>query len=475
MPVNLADELRLAYLRAAQAAIEEEEEKIITYRDFYNGEQGVLLTDRQEDYLKTDPESLANLCRRVVSIPKERLELDNHSLTPADDKSQEYSDVVTTWWKSNNLHSEQKKFYEASLRDSSVGVIVGWNEVKGIPTFTPNIIYDGETGLVRFHYDADDNLLFASKRWTLWNPIDLNESGKTRLTIYRPDTITRYEANLTGGGNWRLLEPREIGGLANPQIWTDTGTVSGEPLGIPVIPFENPTGSELADVVALQELLNHNISTFDISIDYHGFPLKWFSGADFPIDATTGQAQIPGFGPGSAVLLRDNGQAGQIEPADLVKLFQSGVMSWIQILAIVKGWPTFLFNRSEQPPSGIALQIMEGSLVKQVEDKQAVFSGAWRQCFDMARKLHKLKTGQELVGELELVWKSAKTNDELNEIRTKREKFEAGDIPLTQRWKELGYTQDEIDEMLAEKEKLAAMFRPVAQVNTEQQNQSEEE
>jgi hypothetical protein len=129
-------------------------------------------------------------------------------------------------------------------------------------------------------------------------------------------------------------------------------------------------------------------------------------------------------------------------------MFEGGVISWVQLLALVKGWPMFLFDRTQQAPSGIALQIMEGSLVKQVEDKQAIFTGAWQNAFDIGRKLHKLATGEELTGELSLNWKSAKTSDELMQMETLARKFEAGNVPTLQRWRELGYSQDQMTQML---------------------------
>ncbi len=447
MPVDFSLELRLAFLRAAQAAQEEVEDNIALYRQYWDGEQNVELTDRQEEYLREEINSFGNICKRVVNIPKDRLELEDEGIVPADEQSEDYAGAVSDWWKANLLESKQKELYEASLKDGQAALVVGYDTLERRPTFTPNLVYDGATGLVRFHYDSDDNLLFASKRWTIINPLS-TDTGSRRMTIYRPDLIERYEADGKQVSGWRFLEPDELGGLPNPQIWTDTGTSAGEPLGIPVIPFENPGGSELVDVINIQELLNHNLATFDISVDLHAFPLLWLVNADLPIDSTTGKALMPDFGPGQAVLLGESGSMGRIEPAQLKAMFEGGVISWVQVLALIKGWPLFLFDRNQQPPSGVALQIMEGSLVKQVEDKQAVFSGAWLKAFDMARKLERLSGGEELAGEIDLNWRSAKTSDEKSAMETLQIKFEAGQVPTLQRWRELGYTVDEIDQMI---------------------------
>ena len=439
-------------MRAAAAAQEEMEDNILTYRDFWDGEQGVELTDRQEEYLSETVDSFGNLCRRVVNIPKDRLELQDEGIVATDDGGQAYADKATDWWTASQLDSKQKELYEASLRDGNVGLIVDWDARRNMPIFVPNLVVDsGGTGLVRFHYDSDDNLIFASKRWTINNPVNPRETGKRRLTVYRPDLIERYEADGNTPGGWRTLP--DLPEMPNPQIWTDTGTADGEPLGIPVIPFENPNGSELKDVITLQEIINHNLGTLDETIDFHNIPAIWFAGADFPIDTSTGKSKIPTFGPGQAYNLKNTGAAmGRMEGADIKALFEGGLVTWIQILALVKGWPLFMLDRTQQPPSGIALKIMEAGLVKQVQDKQVMFSGAWSQAFDMARKLHRLNVrgGGDLSGELSFNWVDPATTDELTHFEALEKKFTAGQIPRLQRWREMGYTQPQIDQMISD-------------------------
>ena len=75
MPVDYNVELRKSYLLAAQAAQEEEEAAIQVYRDFFEGEHDVELTDRQEEYLREDLETFGNICKRTVGVIKDRLEL----------------------------------------------------------------------------------------------------------------------------------------------------------------------------------------------------------------------------------------------------------------------------------------------------------------------------------------------------------------------------------------------------------------
>lgn len=445
MPVNFDDELRLSYLKAAMSAQQEIEDKIQVCRAFYEGEHGAYTTSRQDEYLFEDVDSFGNICKRVVNVPKDRLQVDK--IMPADQDNQAYADIVTQWWYDNRLESKQKEMYEAALRDGAVALVVDWDIKNNRPTFIPNLIYDGGTGLVRFHYDADDNLLFASKRWTVWNPLKRDETGKRRLTIYRPDLIERYEADNHQPTGWRFLSPQELNG-PNPQIWTDTGTASGDPIGIPVIPFENPSGPELTpDIITIQEIMSHNISTADIVVDFHAWPVIAVSGVILPVDSSTGKSELPSFGPGTGLTLEVGGQLTRLDPVDVQKVFQ-GVWSWVELIALLKGWPFFMFNTSADMPSGVALQIAEGSLVKQVVDKQKVFGGAWADAFNIARKLAKLNDKKEYAGELKFEWASPMTNDALAQAEAQAKQFEAGQYPTISRWRLMGHTQAEIDQFL---------------------------
>lgn len=445
---NFDDEAVLAYLRAAMAAQNEVEEKIALYRDYYDGEQGAVLSDRQKEYLNIDThdtESFGNVCKRVVQIMSDRLRVESDGISPADPDAAAYADKVTAWWQANYLKGQQGDIYEALMRDGAHAIIVDWDGEK--PTFTPNLVYDGATGSVRFHYDTDNNLLFASKRYRVYDATTLQETGITRLTLYYDDRIERYEADSAQPDGWRFLTPAELGGSPNPQPWVDN---LGQPLGNPAISFENPPGSELEDVVVVQKMLNHNLGTFDITIDHHIFPHLWARGLSLPIDASTGKAEIPSYGPGMMFLVGDGGEMGRIEPADLERMFRSGVLSWVHLLAIIKGWPYFLFDRAAQPPSGVALQLMEQSLIARVERAQLAIAQSWLKAFDVGRRLHWLYTGEELPGEVNLRWVDARSVDPVADAETMNARFEAGQIPIISRWREMGYTDKQIDQMLAD-------------------------
>lgn len=439
-------ELQLAYLRAASESQSVEELSIATYRDYYAGEQMIELTTRQKEYLQNDAvvfDSFGNICPRVVSIAIDRLAISDSGITPADPDATAYSDAATGWWLANRLDSKQVDIYTAVARDGGVAVVVDWDGEK--PTFTPNLLYDGVSGLVRFHYDSDGNLIFVSKRYRVYDSTTLTESNKMRMTLYHPDSIERYEADSSYAGGWRMLTPEELGGVANPQPWVDR---QGKPLGIPVIHFDNPTGGELEPVIMAQKMLNHNLGTFDEAVDQQAFPLLWARDFTLPVDEATGKASVPTYGTGQMFVLGTNGEMGRIEPAQLGTMFSSGVLSWVQVVALVKGWPYFLFDHSQQPPSGVALRIMESGLVAQITQKQRALTQSWLDCFAMGRRLYELNTGIELPGEIKIIWQPVETEDPKASVEAMATKWSAAQIPIISRWRELGYTDDQINQMI---------------------------
>ncbi len=454
MPIPISVDLRNAYLRSIISAQAADEEEIERNREFYDGEQGIKLTSRQREYLgdianDLTKQAFANICRRCVGIPLERLRIDK--VLPNNEESEEYSDVVNGWWEKSGLDAIQSQLYENSLRDKASVIIVGYDQKNLQPEFTVNDLYDGKTGQIRLHYNEDtDELMFASKRWKSWDNDSQTATGKTMLTIFFDDRIERYEES----GKmppWRLLDPLEIdptGETTNPQWWTDTGFQDGEPLGNPVIPFRNPGGSELDDILMPQKAMNKGIADLISSSDFSGFPIITLSGG------VVTDENKPETGPGRILYnMSPDAKWGRIEAANLKDVLEVAVFGWIQIASVIKGWPPYLFLRGT-PPSGEALKSMEASLIAQVERKQSVFGDAWRKVFRLSEKLdRRFNKGADFTdSRLKFEWHPASPRDKKQDAETLEIKWRSGEIPVEQRWIELGYSPDKIKEMQGMKE-----------------------
>lgn len=452
MPISNDLILRRAYLQASYAAQVEDEKLLYRNRAFYDGEQGIALTARQKEYLgdianDLDDQALCNVSKRCVSIPLERLAVE--SITSADSNGSSFADAASAWWEINQLGSWQYDTYEDALRDEVSCLIVGWDTDH--PTYTLNELYDGVNGAVRLHYSEDDgSLMFASKRWHPYDMAKLAPSTKTRLTLYLPDEVVRFEDDSGSPDGWRMLSAQEAG-IANPQPWVDAG---GQPLGIPVIPFWNPGGSELDDILMPQKAMNKALADLLSAQDLQGFPLMALKGYKAAPDAT-GKAPSLKISPGAAIPMDAASSIERIPGVDLAPMFNTGVLGWLQLISIIKGWPLYLLMNG-QPPSGVALKVMESSLIAQVKRKQEGFKDSWLEAFNMGARLHETFMHQTLTGELEIEWKDPETEDEVAKWQALSTKWTAAEIPVQQRWHEAGYNDEEIANMEAKQASAAA-------------------
>ncbi len=158
MPIPTTVDQRNAYLRAIISSQNKAEKAIERNRLFYDGEQGIKLTDRQIEYLgdiakDLKKQAFANVCRRCVEIPLERLRIDK--VLPAEKKSADYSTKVTEWWEDLGLDAVQSDLYEKALRDKASVIIVAYDQEKKRPTFTVNELYDTKSGQIRLHFNED--------------------------------------------------------------------------------------------------------------------------------------------------------------------------------------------------------------------------------------------------------------------------------------------------------------------------------
>lgn len=446
MTTLISDTLRITYLKAIAASQAEDEKGIERNRAFYSGDQGIELTDRQREYLgdianDLKDQALANIAAKCVDIPLERLAI--LKIKAKEGSPSALADRANEWWGKLRLTTMQRDLYRYAMRDRASCLLVGWDAAKHSPLVSVRELFAGNFGEVKLHYDGDTGeLSYASMRWRQFDPASQTETGKTRMIIWFSDRIERYEE---AGSTWRLLASSEIDdGLANPEPWVDA---TGNPLGVAVIPFDNPGESELDDILMPQKALNKSLADLLSATDMHGFPILAVSKTEIKIDPATGKEMAIEIGPGK-LLLTGDGDAHRIEGANLDQLWKNGVLSWIEIAALIKGWPVYLFNRSlAGAVSGEALKQMEAGLISQVEEKQRVFGDDFRDVFTLCAKLNELYEHETLDGELEFEWQPAANRDELAEMTRLEKKFTIGEIPIEQRWKELGYDEATIQEM----------------------------
>jgi len=456
---------RIAYLSWLATEDSENEQWLRTLRDYAKGDQRVYLTDRQKEFMGFTARNANflyshNLCGLIVDTVVERLKVTGFA---ADDSADEaagkaLAKVAQVWWEANRMDAVQDDLYEATCRDGDAYMIVDW-PLTGLPRWTLNFAYDGTQG-VKMHRDpTTGEAIFASKRWQLYDPLNPRNSGRTRLNLYFPDRIEKYLSARDGKGlsgelggvqqqtGWE--EWRDPGDTAWPIPWVDAASA---PLGLPVIAFRNTGGSEIADVVSLQDLLNKTDLDLIAGADTSGFRILYASGVAADIDATTGKETAVNISPGQMMRLTDPAaRLGAIEGADLTRMIET-CRYWIECIAALSRTPQYLLKAiGADQPSGESLRMQELGLISKCERKHGIFGNAWEDVVYLSARLAATYGSEQYAGRLQAQWKPVGTRDELREAQITQADVAAG-MPLVTALRERGWTQDQIDTLMADKE-----------------------
>lgn len=393
----------------------ERQEKYIHYREYYDGEHEVMLTDRQKAFLELKPhhDFSVNYCPLVVNELSRRLKVAGF-----DCEGQGGADgILWSWWQWARMDAKSKDVHSSAIRDGDTYLIVGWNSQTQRPEFHPNLAYNGDEG-VKVHYNDEDNsILFASKRWR----VQSEDGGfKHRVNLYYPDRIERY---VSGGkkydGVWRGFDEDGKGKVID---WTDR---EGNPLGVPVFHLGyNKNGfrwgqSILEAVIAPQNALNKSVVDLIAAADTTGFRVFWATGTDM-IDEDGNDVKLH---PGS-FLTNSNPDVtfGHI-PGEPLRPLIEVVDAFKITIAQVTETPLHLFQVSGQNASEGAQKQQEVGMVSKAEDTAVHFGNFWEDVMYFSRRLYNAFGDGDELSEDELIttiWGDFEVRD-----KTERRKAQA--------------------------------------------------
>jgi len=430
---------------------------IVLVRDYYDGDQHVQLTQRQKEYLGfvKGGRFALNYCATVVNAVWERL-----IVAALASKDKAFSEAAWAWWQRNRMDEKQDGVHRGAVRDGEYFVIVDLDEEMQ-PRFTPHPRYtdplSGGSGFgCKAHYPNDMTSLpmqFASKRWT--ETVTL-ESGKRetrqRMTVYYPNQIRKYvQKARSGESGWDKYQ--DEGDTSWPLPHVDA---TGKPLGIQVIHFRNPDEkSEIWDALPPQDGINKTSLDLLAAADAAGFPIYIAQGFSATTDGKLPESDGGNYlelTPGCWIEIPKDGKAGRMEAADLTPLVNA-LDGWITKLAQVTDTPANRFQITRQVAAEGTLKQQEAVLLSKVRVRQVRFGNSWEDVLYMARRLaNTAGAGLNEDAMLEVEWVPAATRDEKEHIETLGLKREKLNVPLETLWAEAGYSQEEIDAMLATEE-----------------------
>lgn len=439
MPIDVATDVKISFLRWLVTEDEDRQKNIRQYREYYDGDHDVMLTDRQRRYLelKHDQEFNGNYCPIPVDALAEKLTITG---VKADDTQTE---ILNDWLVQNKIDGLQGIVHTCALRDGDAYVMVSWDDLNQRPVFTEEMACSDSVG-VKVHYSEENRkeVAFATKRWRVEKGPDAGYVR--RLNIYYPDRIEKYISNQTQyDGDWQpYIEP----GFPWPVPWLKR---DGSPIGVPVIHFRNKEqgyaygASELVDVIPLQNAFNKSLVDLLAAADTTAFRVYTMVG-DNPsgIKVSPGSwiyTTRPATGDNSASI-------GHIPGEDLSPLITLKDSMAMEIARVTRT-PLSYFQITGHVASSDTLKEQEAPLVSKAKKRQVYFGNSWENALRMARILSNVFGGTNLdeTQAIEMVWASPEVRNVKEDLEAATMKQALG-VPREQLWTEMGYTEGQVQE-----------------------------
>lgn len=434
-------------------------EKVRVLRAYYYGDHEVPLTARQKAYLGVTLTSgefsfAHNLMRTIVDTLRERLEVsgfvvDGKSADDLDENGKGEPAAILSgkmweWWLSNKMPAQQIRIYRRALRDGKGYVIVSFDNDTQRPRFSPHRVDDGDKGITYHRNPADmEQVLFACKYFSTFNILEPGQTGKQRRTVYLPHEVRKYiEA---AAGDWQPYQDEDD--ATWPISWVDS---KGLPLGVAVHEFQNPGGSEIEQLVGLQNALNKAWLDLLAGADTAGFPIPVVE-YDEPMGssgAADNDEELP-FEAGH-ILEVFGGRAHRLDPANLSPMIET-IWTVVTALSGVSRTPQYYLRPigGSDVPSGEALKQLESGLVKRAEERHLMFGDTWAEIMGQAYSLAK-KYGPNNLPDIknptiEVMWADPNTRNE-SALADAAIKHKQLDVPNAKVWEMLGYSPSAITE-----------------------------
>ena len=422
-------------MRWIQQQIDERREGYETARRYYNGQQDTALTDRLKKFLPPRMAFRDNFCNVVIESLAERLNVIGINSN---------NDVVSEWawnlWQKNRMDATQVIVHTDTVMVGDSYILCDWDTENERPRWSHQI-----AERIGAHYsEMTRKLDWASKKWLQYPR--LGDEPETRLNIYYDDRVEKFVAR---GGVWSPYMDEDDTEWPTPWVGRN-----GEPLGVPLIHFRNkPLGedfgvSEIENIIPMQDLLNKTLIDLVMVLDTLAFPQRY----TVDIDHNSSRIDIlPGAVTEFHTELESGGSVGQCDAANVDGPIRS-IEMMVQHIAGISRTPQHLFQIAGGSPSGEALKTAETGIVQKAKQRMVNFGNSWEDSIMMSLRIQEA-FGQSVASledlTLDFEWDDPETRNEQSHLETMKSKLELG-IPKQQIWREMGYSQEEIDQMDAD-------------------------
>lgn len=431
----ISDQILEALLREETQKMSEEQAQLDEYRTYYDGDHtlkfgtakfkatfGDAFKDFKDDWCSVVVDATLDKLRFTgVRIgakgaaseaaatnptgtpPDPGAEMEKPKPTPTvDPTSDPLADDLWEILEKNDIDQLQTDIHEGALVEGR-GYVIAWPDTELGVRVDAN-----RAQMVRVRRADDDprKIVYAIKRW-------VSANGQVFVTVYTNDFLYKFESPLTAVQR-RDLEKYGLDAMVptdhSLDIWqkriafTPAGRQEPWPLPnpireIPVVEFVNKRGSELKNVIPLQDAINFLVIQGLTASSFQGWKQRvFFSGVKEPVGGWSNEPgkvwQVPPTydadgNPmaGSAYEFGDNDLAG----------FKTYIEMILQHLALTTKTPSRMFFESDRggrgdSPSGESLLVTDQPLIDKVEDRQVRFGNSWYRLIHLMNKIQGGKT-----------------------------------------------------------------------------------
>lgn len=407
-----------------------------TCQDYYDGEHPLLFaTEKFRNAFGTLFRELAdNLCPTVVDAVADRLRITGW----ASAKSKTAPQNAQALWDKFRLNRVAAQVHRTAPMKGDAYVLV-WPNQQGQPVFWP---HEPECAVVRYD-DVDDpnKIVLGAKLWQ-------DDDKFYRCTLYYEDTVERYRT---------ISAVPSAGPPEADYRWSSIGVQPNQWGVIPLFHFGNRAEvgcmgvSELKDAIPIQNALNKSVCDLLVSMEFVALPQRYATGLQVEVDEDTGKPKNPPFTPGVDRIWTagENVAFGQFPQADLGKFLEVNDSFRLE-MARITGTPPHFMSLEKAMPSGEALKVAEGRLIKKIEATTEAFGPSWVDVLRLAAAMDgELPSIPDDDYSFKPVWGAASPHNPLLDSETQLVKQQVG-VSKKQSLRELGYSDDEIEKMMAE-------------------------
>lgn len=385
-----------------------------------------------------------NLMPTVVETVKDRLKLDGFTIAGekrADGTIQPQSQPqIDEIWRRNRLLVRANQVHLDSLIEGDSYVVV-WPDASenDFPTFYPNTAREMVIG-----YDAEKPgyIIRAAKCWET----GAKDAKYYRLTLYFRDRIEKYITQQVAHG----LPERASAFI--PYIPVGESWPIENPYDkVPVFHFGNRVSigmlgcSELKEAMPVQDALNKSIADMLVASEFYGVPQRYVTGLEDENVIKEAERRFKLMAGGIWGTSDKEAKFGEFSTADISK-FITVSETFRKEIARVSRTPLHYFALEGSFPSGESLRTSEGPLIRKVKDRQETWGAVWSDAMRFALRL----IGREDF-DPESKWLNAETRDDDGEVQRAATKVTQLQIPFEQVWREMGYTEEQIQIFAAER------------------------